>query len=212
MFPRAFVWIFVEKFFLRGTSMGSYSGIFPLPSVCFTQFAHSTDWLYEAFLLSLLFFCKKCGNQGALFGRAGSAAAVIADLQAECESRAEKPSPTAVDRCFSRIRPPLPTLNSEEHTWIPPSSPPPISSTESTTATTTEVWPSNQLQPPSPPSTLGCSLRAPNGRCCLFCGIEDEMQICSDGEKPVALEYQERVHDFPDMVWLPRFGRLGSHM
>lgn len=59
MFPRAFVWIFVEKFFLRGKSMGSYSGIFPLPSVCFTQFAHSTDWLYEAFLLSLLFFLQE---------------------------------------------------------------------------------------------------------------------------------------------------------
>eukprot|EP00267_Zea_mays_P017777 NP_001296817.1 uncharacterized protein LOC100193746 [Zea mays] len=40
----------------------------------------------------------------------------------------------------------------------------------------------------------------------LFHGVDDsdddrdEMQICSDGEKPVALEYQERVHDFPDMV------------
>jgi hypothetical protein len=56
-------------------------------------------------------------------------------------------------------------------------------------------------QPSSPPSPLRRSPRAPNGRCFLFCGVEDEMQVCAEGKKPAALEYEERAHDFPGMVW-----------
>jgi len=27
------------------------------------------------------------------------------------------------------------------------------------------------------------------------------MQVSAEGKKPVALEYEERAHDFPGMVW-----------
>jgi len=56
-------------------------------------------------------------------------------------------------------------------------------------------------QPSSHPSPLRRSPRAPNGRCFLVCGVEDEMQVSAEGKKPVALEYEERAHDFPGMVW-----------
>lgn len=55
MFPRAFVWIFVEKFFLRGASMGSYSGIFPLPSVCFSLRTAQIDCMKLFFSPSFFF-------------------------------------------------------------------------------------------------------------------------------------------------------------
>lgn len=64
------------------------------------------------------------------------------------------------------------------------------------------------IKPTPTPTSLAASPplrrapRAPNRWCFLLvCGVEDEMQVSAEGTKPAALEYEERTHDFPGMVW-----------